>query len=333
MTTAEIKESTRHIAEREAVRERKPVRLVTKHTSIAEPLEYKIVKDEEVDLTVDRAYKFLEQSTFQGERPVREGHVQFLYDEAVAGQFLWHLVTVASARLDEKVYRINGQHTCWMRVHLDGFKGKALVREITYKVEDGEQLRALYSAYDRNAPRTTAHVGRVQLIGAGATEGIPDSYIGGLISGYRGWVSGNFKGRRGRSNSITDIIASIKDRHSDLFNIVGRFFVMHYDDAIFVRRSAIIAAMFATFDKVVKPSDEFWSPIFTGLQLEDKNDHRYQLRRYIESHSHTIGRGKDVITQEDLFRVCINMWNHWRAGHRISSVRVPGGEERPKVKA
>lgn len=300
---------------------------IKKHTSRSEPLSYKILSSKEVDFNTKTAIDFLELETFQGEREVRQGHVQFLYDEVVAGRFLWHLVTLASAKLGDKTYRINGQHTSWMRLNLDE-KETHSIRSMVYKVDSSDQLRALYSAYDRNAPRTRSHVSKVQLIGSEAAEGVSPSYLGMLVAGYRLFADPDWK----RTQSTTDMISIIKDRHSTLFNMVGRFFVLHYEDAIFIRRAAVLASLFATFDKAVKASEEFWEPICSGIGLSDRKDHRWLLRRFIESHSHTIRRGKDVITQEQLHRVCIQVWNHWRNGTPITSIRPVTGEDRPKVK-
>lgn len=305
----------------------KPTIPVKKHTSRSTPLKYKIDKDDSIDFTAKAAYDFLDMDTFQGERPVRQSHVQYLYDEEVAGRFIWHLVTIAIATLQGRSYRINGQHTAWMRIHVEDQRRRE-VRLMVYKVDDSEQLRALYSAYDRNAPRTSQHVSKVQLIGTEAAEGIPPSYLGKLVSGYRVFLNPDYK----TTMTTTDVITRIKAQAA-LFNTVGRFHVMHYDDANFVRRSALVGAMFATFSQAVKASDEFWTPICSGLGMENRSDHRWLLRRYIESHGHTISGGRDIISQEDLYRVCINMWNHWRTNTPIKSVRVPGGEDRPKVKA
>ena len=49
--------------------------------SFSPPLKYKIASDEEINLTKARAFQFLELKTFEGERPVRERHVQFLFDD------------------------------------------------------------------------------------------------------------------------------------------------------------------------------------------------------------------------------------------------------------
>lgn len=307
------------------------VKVKPRSASFADPLKYKVIGDEQKLLTKELAFKFLELETFAGERPVRERHVQFLYDEWVGSRFLWQNVILASAAVGGKTYRINGQHTCWMRVSIperDEPVKNALVRVVEYKVEDENALRNLYTVFDRAAPRTAGHIGQVMLMGKGAAAGIPSSYTTKMLAGFRIFFAPDWRDARA---NIPEMVGLIDKSYSTLFNIVGNFFTMHYSDSIIVRRAAVIAAMMSTFDKSVEKSDEFWTAVFTGLNLDNKTDPRWQLRRFMETHSHTIRRGQETINQEALYCTCLTMWNHWRAGTTVSKVNPTW--DRPKVRA
>jgi hypothetical protein len=304
--------------------------LVKKRTvGFTDPLSYKILNDQEIVLDKPKAYEFLELKTFNGERAVREMHVQFLYDEWISGRFLWHHVMLAEAVLFGVRYRINGQHTCWMRVNVPDDKEPITsngVRMLTYKVDSEDQLRSLYSTFDRNAPRTVGHVSTVMLVGTEAADGIAPSYIRHLCAGFRLWWAGeSWKNRIGGGVNPSDMIGVIKNNYSVLFNTVGRFFTIHYEDSVTIRRSAVIGAMFATFNKAVKASIEFWDPVSSGIGLTDKKDPRFQLREYINSVSHSIVRKGKRVTQDELFRACINSWNNWREGKLVTRVPTPKG--------
>jgi len=316
----------------------KPPKIITKKTTLAEKLEYKIISDAKLNLTKKQAYEFLELETFEGERPVREQHVQFLFDEFKSGRFLWHNVSIASAKLGEKTYRINGQHTCWMRVNIPDAEDPkdATVLHREYKVNSGEQLRALYSAFDRGAPRTSGHLGKVLLIGSQVIDGLQPSSLPKLIAGYRLWTDEAGWRTSARSGNVTEITARITKLHPVLFNIVGNFFRMNYDFSMrVIQRSAVIAAMFATFDKSVKPSGEFWEPVFKGLGFESVHDPRYVLKKWLDEHGHSYyGVGSKPVSQEAAFRVCILCWNHWRQGTQIHHLKTPAtDDDRPKVRA
>lgn len=302
-------------------------------TTFSDPLKYKITGDEHINFTKEKAFAFLELKTFEGERAVRERHVQYLFDEWVAGRFLWQNIILASARLGAETYRINGQHTCWMRVNIpERYEPlKADVREMLYTVDSQEQLRALYSAFDRNATRSPGHISKVMLIDTEAGKEIPHSYMGKLVAGYRMFDSAAPYNRLNANPA--EMVGKIEKQHSQLFNIVGRWFAIHYSEAMFIRRAAVIGAMFATFEKNVKASDEFWGPIANGLGFTNKSDLRYRLRAFLETHGHTIiNRGVQKITQEDLYCTLITNWNHWRAGEESLS-RIRATSNRPKVRS
>jgi hypothetical protein len=302
-----------------------------RESSFCDPLVYKIVEDKDINLTIEKAYQFLELETFSGERPVRERHVQFLYDEWVNNRFLWHIVNLAAAKLGDKLYRINGQHTCWMRVSLPA-DAKCPCTERVYSVPDEEQLRNLYASFDRGASRSADHVNKVLLIGSEAGRGIPASYLSRLTNGFRMFFSEDW---RRTPMSPNDIAGLIEKNYSQLFHTVGLFFQIHYEESVPMRRAACIGAMFATFEKNVMASQQFWEPVFNGLGLNDKKDIRYMLRQFISTHVHQIERGfsenGSVIGKEDLYRICINCWNHWRAGDVMKALRPT--DKRYKAKA
>lgn len=309
-----------------------PVRM--REIQHAQPLEYEIESEKKIHFTKARAFDFLEMQTFEGERPVRENHVQFLFDEWSSKRFLWHNVILASAKLDGTYYRINGQHTCWMRVNIpDSHEPieNASITERVYVVKSSDQLRALYSAFDRNAPRTVGHITKVMLMDTEAGTGIAGSYFRPLAAGFRLYFNPRWK----ETSNTNELIAIIQQpEHSSLFNVVGHFVVQHYADHVFVRRSAVVGAMFATFSKAVKASDEFWTPVCSGLGLEKKNDPRNQLRKFLETHTHTGRRLNSYVSAEALFRTCVAAWNHWRAGNEISMLKTPTTDiDRPKVKS
>ncbi len=300
--------------------------------SFSPALKYKIMKDEEIAFTKEKAFEFLELKTFEGERSVREGHVQFLFDEYCSGRFLWQNVILASAKLPNgDVFRINGQHTCWMRVNVPE-KNEPLgvkARSMTYSVSTEEQLRSLYSAFDRGAPRSTGHIAKVIMLGGKTIEGIPPTMIGLLIAGFKLYFSDE-KWKRERT-SINEWIGMIEANYSTLVGLTGRFMSMHLYDCTFAKRSSVMASMYFTFEKNVEASTEFWTAVLSGIGLETKTDPRWQLRKYLETHGHSIMSGLDRVSQEEALCVCLTQWNHWREGNSVTTVKPVNA--RPKIRA
>lgn len=301
-------------------------------SSFSDELKYKLVKEEQINLTKTRAFEFLELKEFDGERAVRQGHVQYLYDELIAHRFLWHLVHLAKARVGDSPdeFRINGQHTCWMRGSVPESL-EPLVAECTletYVVPDMRQLRNLYACFDRGAPRSLGHIGKVLLMGSAASDGIHQWLLNKLVAGFRVYFCDDWNHANANPNDLTGLIDK---SYSTLFNTVGRFLTIHGQD--FPRegkRAGVIAALFATFEKAVGDSDAFWTPVYNGLGLEDKKDARYKLRLFLQSHGHTHNPSTTLISTEDLYRVCIAAWNRWRAKEEVEMLKPT--EKRVKAK-
>jgi hypothetical protein len=302
-----------------------PAVAVKQPANIADKLDAEIVSDRRINLTKDRAYKFLELKTFQGERQVNERHVQHLYNAWVSGRFMWEHVIIATCECEGTTYRLNGQHTCWVRVNIENDGVDANVREIVYRVKDQANLRALYSTFDQNKARTQQHIIRALLVGTPTTADIWPSVIGNLASGLRFYLYE----KETQDVSTADVAELISGKYSDLFKQVGLFYQNHYDTYFPIRRKAVISAMFATFDAAPQKSQEFWGPVCDALGFIGKGDARWQLRKFLDSH-HQSKASKGVrlgrttggyVSDEDHYRICIQAWNRWRKGEEVAVLK------------
>lgn len=316
------------------------IKVKTRGTPVAESLKYRLVSDEMVNLTRKLAFELLELDAFSAERPVRENWVQFLYDEWRGGRFLWHQAMISFGIVNQKnedgtvvphPYRLNGQHTCWMRVSIPKElepRGACKVRRLIYECVDMDGLREIYSVIDRNAPRTNAHVAKVLLIDSYPCSAMPLSYLNALLSGLKLWLWESYDERRLRG-SPHEMAAIVQVKYPDLFHIVSQYFHLKYGEWLPVRRSGIIAALFATFHKSGGLATEFWDKVSSGLGLDSKTDPRYQLRQFCNSHG-TAYTSHHAINAEDTYRVAINLWNKWRESEPVQAVRLL--ESRVKIR-
>jgi hypothetical protein len=313
------------------VTDRRAVKVKQKVNTFAPALQYRVLEDDEVKFTKEVAFRFLEMKSFEGERPVRERHVQFLFDEYVSGRFLFQNVILATAKLpNDEEFRINGQHTCWMRVSVperDEPLKNCNVRIMRYAVSDDIHLRQLYSAFDRGAPRTVAHIGKVLMMGSSCTDGVQPSLINAVIAGFRVFFSDDIAKRK--RMSIEDVTTIIENSYGPTFNVVGRYIGTHERETRWVKRASVVGAMFSSFSVNVQESDNFWGPVFLGLNLEQKTDPRYQLRKYLESHGVMSTAGASV-SQNEMYNVCVQMWNAWRDKESVQVVKP--AMNRPKAK-
>lgn len=283
-----------------------------------ERLKAQVIKDESVILNKDFAKWYIGLPTFEGERTVVEGHVQNLYDVMQQGTFNPNLVTISTAVLKGRTYRINGQHTCW--AVLTTKNAEYTVRHVQYRVSNIEQLRLLYSTHDRLLPRTDAHLVKIQLVHTAEMDGIAPSTIQRLVPGLRLWMNERAMDQR-RCNPQA-IAAAVRGPHNATFRKVAEYYAKHVSTFTEIKRQAILAAMFATFNVAPTKAPEFWDPVVTGLNLGAKTDARWALRDVIMKsciQQKGSGKGRRQLGTEDLYRITILLWNKWREGGGVHS--------------
>jgi hypothetical protein len=100
----------------------------------------------------------------------------------------------------------------------------------------------------------------------------------------------------------------------------------------FLLRQPIVAAMFATYDKAVAPSREFWGAVTDGVGFSTASDPRNRLRLKLLQYSlnATQVNNHRVTDSETMHRWCLNAWNLWRGGETVNNIRSI--KARPKMK-
>lgn len=302
-----------------------PAVKVTDHTIIADELKTEVVTDRRIELTVERAIAFLEMPVFSGERNVSQTHVQYLYDQWRTGRFMWEQALIAVGMLDGASYRLNGQHTCWMRWGIDENNGKLKeeprIREIVYKVKTMEDLRGLYCTFDRNKTRTNGHSFKALIIGSSMTDGLWTSLLGHLGAGLMMYKFGDTT--EARAMAPEDMAQISLKNYPELFKSVGMLLQDLWDAFRPLRRKGVLGALFATMEAQPTRCKDFWGPVATGLTLNEETDARYKLRQFLEKHGHQQSSAKEasVISPEDAYRVCIGAWNRWRKNEPVSVLK------------
>ncbi len=301
--------------------------------------------DKRVNLNGMKAMWYIDLPIFEGERPITESHVQRLFDAMRDGTFLADSVTLVTAILGNRTYKINGQHTSWAAFYMTEKvdpKFSLNVREVQYRVKDQEQLRLLYSLWDVNKPRSSNHLTSVHLAGIKDLEGVPGGIRTKLISAYKLWKLGyseaNVSIERSRYTPA-QIAAMIKSDGLDSVVACGEFI---HEGGYMVRkhvcRSGPMAAMLETFSKTKTKAPEFWKPVMDGIGLDDARDARYCIREFLTAagvhkdatHERASGKSKKTLTAEQMYRTCIRAWNYWRDGTLVQRLQTP--PERPKAK-
>lgn len=293
----------------------------------AKPLECQIVSDTEIKLTQEKAKEILGLSTFQGERIVNDRHVQTLFNAWSSGRFMWEHVTLGLCECEGKTYRVNGQHTCWLRANINS-NVDPTVRCVTYKVKNQEALRSLYATFDRNKTRSYGHIFKASLVGLPVARDVWPSVISHLGSGLRFWLYAHDSSEV-RNVTPEDMVGLVENKFPDLFKKVAMFFQSKYDGFKPIRRRAAIAAIFATFDVAPVKALEFWDVVADGIGYKGKSDPRWHLRRYIEAHTSTKIANKSWVADERWYRTSISAWNKWRKNETVTHLKPTDSRVKP----
>jgi hypothetical protein len=290
-------------------------------------LRYEVLSDQSVVLDHARASRYIDLPIFPGERKVSDTQVQLLYDEMRKGTFNELLVILSTAVFNGVEYKINGQHTCWAIEFMpEAFSLN--VREIKYKVESQQQLKLLYSTYDRLKARTDGHCTTVLLVGTPVMDGINTSLITKLTAGLKFW---HFEHECDRRRITPEQInAIIQNELPQLWRRTALELQEYYLEQKHVARFPVIAAMFATFDKVPTVAPDFWTPVASGIGLEKKTDPRLKLRDMLMQSALTATQtGKDHVPPEQMYRMCLQAWNRWRRGENVQVLRTTKERQKP----
>jgi len=295
-----------------------------------EELNARVVSDRSLLFTEDEAIKYIELPVFAGERDAGDSHVQYLYDEMLRKRFNWDAVTLARSDFGSDCYKINGQHTSWARLWLPRDYPSPRVRAVHYAVDSESQLKALYSSYDRAKTRSDLHLTRLELVGSDAVAGLNKNTVTRLPPGVRFWLFATRSQQKACGPAELAIL--ITRDHAALFRLVGAFFETLDRPALeLMCRQPVLAALFATFDRVPTVAPLFWQDVADGTNLV-KSDARWHLRHYLTttclSRSAANG-GKRGVDSEEMYRMCIAAWNKWRENATVQALRPSSKRVKP----
>jgi len=275
------------------------------------------------------ALRLLEMEKVAYERPLREGDVQELMKAALGHTFRYELVNLAYATHNGVDYRINGQHTCWAAMNCKELTGDVTL--LHYRVDSEEDLRILYSSYDRGAPRTRAHVMFAHLHGLALLDDMANRSVALLGQGYAFW-RWDSQAARSRTRPETVAYKLQTDDQETISKIVDawRLDGVPLDNARHMRRAPVVAAMLATFEIVpTKIAREFWDAVRTGANLQ-AGDPRLLLRDRLSATGVQGSQKKDKITGDTMYHWCITAWNAWRRGRTLEHLTVRNAGQRPR---
>lgn len=227
--------------------------------------------------------------------------------------------------------RLNGQHTCWMRVYMPD-DWKVQIRWIRYRVTSEDDFRKLYASIDRGAPRTRGHIVSARLYGTEEFTGFSKQTLALFQASIPVWL---VEKHHERSKYIVDDVANMmQGKYNALCRILWTFMDKRglNGRGHHMYRAPVIAAMLATFHKNAAAAEEFWDRVESGLDMPALTDPRYRLREFLMRACLRSPDSKVAISisTDEMYNVCLYCWNCYRSGQPIKVIRSP--ESRPAVK-
>jgi hypothetical protein len=265
-------------------------------------------------LTKEFAEKFKAMTPSPTERHFDPLRAKMLREKAEAGQlinFMW-----AIAKLGDKEYRVNGQHSSAVLADLNGqFPQGLKVHLDTYGVDSPDGLALLFRQFDsRKSGRTPTDV-------SGAYQGLYTDLAGVSRNDAKlavegvAWYDKNVEGLPApKGDDIYTLFGKIA-----LHNFIkwtGELFSIKTPE---MRKSTIVAAMYGTFEKNEAEARKFWREVSRGgVEFED-NHPTTVLDAFFKSIAED--KGKFDLKPGNFYQASIYAWNAYREGKTITSVK------------
>lgn len=275
---------------------------------------FKLISSETKPLTPDLAERFKAMLPSPTERVFDPARAKMLREKAEAGQlinFNW-----AIAKMGDKEYRVNGQHSSAVLTELNGqFPQGLKVHMDTYEVDSPDGLALLFRQFDsRKSGRTPTDV-------SGAYQGlypelrdVPRNAAKLAVEGAA-WYEKKVEGLPAPSGDDVYTLFGKKSLHN-FIKWIGEVFSVKTPE---LRRQTIVAAMYGTFDKNEAEARKFWMEVSRGGVEYEDNHPTTVLDTFLKSVFEEKKRWD--LNPTNVYQASIYAWNAYREGKAITSVK------------
>jgi hypothetical protein len=270
---------------------------------------FKLTKSETLDVTKDLVLEFSEMPPTPAERPYSEKRHDYLKDAVVNGAAVSFHWARALCLEDNKVYRINGQHSSIMLAGLDGTMPENLKAHVDdYEVPDKASLGFLFRQIDpRASARSISDISAVY-------QGLQDDLAGVSKKSGRAAIEGIawFLGR-----IVGDYIPSGDDKftlfqqpkHHPFIHMIGRIFSEKTPEFT----KAVLGAMYGTWECAPEQAETFWSDVaHEGGGNEGTHPATVLDAWLLAAHE---AKAENKPKEREIYRACALAWNAYR-NHR-----------------
>jgi hypothetical protein len=277
-------------------------------------------------LSKELAEKILAYPTVRVERALRKNHLLKMCRDMERHTFLYMSVQIALATLKGKTYRLNGQHTC-KAVSLTPESWGNTVQVVTWGVQSEAELTHLHSLYNTGLVRGVNERVTIRVAHTGAAKDLSVRTMNLVNRGVSFWRTPNVRVQD--DIMLAQIIT--EPGTAKVYNTVGEFLQDKARQRDHLRVQPVIAAMLAMFEKATDEASEFWSIVGEGGPVYPEDPRRKLRDMLVLLRSRSTDKRREAKrTSEEIYRICLNLWNRWRRGDlEVGSVRIP--KSRPEI--
>jgi hypothetical protein len=262
-------------------------------------------------LTKRLAKYYAEMEPAPNDRPLSRKRIEMLRKEVNEERFRTCEWAEATCGETAKLYRINGKHTSTLFNEMNGEFPTEPIHVICqrYECDTLADVASLYSTFDSKiSSRSQQDINRIFAAAHPDLKDIPARIISRCVTGmsYAVW------GLKGDSGVSQEKRAQLLIEHP---NFVLWFVSVLTADAQFLNRGPVVAAMFQTYQKAQRDSNEFWVRDGSGARPTAPDR---KLQKYLLQTSVGVGAGcrseKERDDSRAMYCRCVHAWNAWRRG-------------------
>jgi hypothetical protein len=215
----------------------------------------------------------------------------------------------------QATYRVNGKHTSNLFAEYEELPQSLHATIENYHCDDLDDVARLYATFDsRTQVRTTNDINRAFAAVDPDLAEIPTKIVNLCVTGIAYSQYGDKYASRPAAERAECLL---EDDSKSFIGWVHQVLGSHNENTKHLWRSAVVAAMHATWRKSRKASHEFWLAVRDGTgstpKTPDRILHRFLLTRTVNNGTQRAPKkGGNLCPPREMHVKCLHAWNAWR---------------------
>jgi hypothetical protein len=267
------------------------------------------------DLTPEAVKKYRDMEASPTERDISDSRIKHLRQKADAGRLVtFHWVT---AKIGDKIIRVNGQHSSRMLSDMDGLMPKGLkVLQEHYEVEDGDALALLFQQFDdRKSGRSVNDIAGVYQGLQPALANIEKPIAKLAIDGYTWFL-----------RYVEKVPVVLGDMSYQAFNktelhpFIEWFASLHNSKTRELQNKPTTAAIYGSYIANETVAKSFWEEVSRGGDPDQPELPQTALDVWLRSIYEGTADFEDF-GPGNYFQGCVYAWNAARENKLVTTIR------------